>query len=118
MKRSSKSKKLLVAAILVIAALLAGETVREKISYDYYTKFFEHSYWQIQKGMTKTEVQRIVGQPEDVTKEGAEENWYWHAGNHRGPLLKLLHLAPQRGYELNVVFDSENQVNDFYAGAK
>lgn len=118
MKGSSKSKKLLIAAIVVIAALLAGETVREKISYDYYTKFFEHSYWQIQKGMTKLEVAQVAGQPEEITSEGAEENWYWRASNHKGPLLKLLHLAPQRGYELNVAFDSENQVRDVYAGAR
>ncbi|MGB9180281.1 MAG: hypothetical protein WCB68_13695 [Pyrinomonadaceae bacterium] len=118
MKGSSKGKKGLIALVVLLVCLCVIETAREKFSYDYYTKFFEHSYWQIQKGMTQAEVARVAGQPEEVTREGAEENWYWRASNHRGPLLKLLHIASGKGYELNVAFDNENQVRDVYAGAK
>jgi outer membrane protein assembly factor BamE (lipoprotein component of BamABCDE complex) len=109
------TKKRVVIILCIVVALLALELGREYVSYRMTSNKFESSYWRLQgrTGMTKEEVRSIVGEPEQVEMGAADENWYWYAHNHRGPLWKLFTSA--RGYELNVQFDKTGRMLDVYS---
>ena len=104
-----------VIVLCIILALLAAELGREYIGYRMESNRLEGGYWRLQgrTSMTKDEVRRILGEPDAVLPAASEENWYWMARVHRGPLLRL--LMPGEGYVLNAQFDEEGRLIDVYS---
>jgi hypothetical protein len=115
-------KKLIILAVLAVALLL-GELARERAMYIVQRRKLEASYWTIDKqmraegGLNKKDIQKMVGSPEKVTQDAAQELWRWSAQNSQGRLWQMLRLASDKGhYELDVEFDKEGQVANVYSG--
>ncbi len=107
--------KRVVLVITVILILLAFELGREHVIYRMQSNRLESSYWKLQgrTGMTREEVRGLVGEPDHMETGAADENWYWLARTHRGPLWRL--IIPGGGYELNVQFDPQGRMLDVYS---
>lgn len=113
----TRTKKRILIPAIIVAALFAAELAREQITFMIATKRLERSYWQLQegpRGRSKEEVRQLIGEPEQVTREGAAEYWHWYAHNRRGPILKRL-ISAQGDYELMVEFDQANKMLDVYS---
>ena len=113
-----KPKKRTLVIILVALILLPfAELVREEIVYALVSRKLERAYKQIEKGMTKEQIQLMVGEPDStITREG-EETWYWDAMNHQGWLWNRIGLAWVKGhYGITSRFNAEGKVTDSWGG--
>jgi outer membrane protein assembly factor BamE (lipoprotein component of BamABCDE complex) len=108
-------KKRVVIVLCILVALVAFEAGREYVVYRMESNRLEGGYWKLQgrAGMTKEEVRAIAGEPNHVEQSATDENWYWYAGQSRGPLWKIISRGP--GYELNVQFDKAGRMLDVYS---
>ena len=111
----SRTRKRVVIVISTLLVLLALELGREHVIYRMQSNRLESSYWKLQgrSGMTKDEVRGVAGEPDRVETGATDENWYWLARTHRGPLWRL--MIPGGGYELNVQFDRQGRMLDVYS---
>jgi outer membrane protein assembly factor BamE (lipoprotein component of BamABCDE complex) len=108
-------KKRAVIIVSIVVALLAFELGREYVVYRLASNRFESGYWKLQgrTGISKEEVRAVLGEPEQVESGATDENWYWYARNHGGPLWRL--FSSGAGYELNVQFDKTGRMLDVYS---
>ena len=109
------TRKRVVIIVSVLLVLLAFELGREHVIYRMQSNRLESSYWKLQgrTGITKEEVRGLVGEPDRTETGATDENWYWLARTHRGPLWRL--IIPGGGYELNVQFDPQGRMLDVYS---
>lgn len=109
------TKKRVVIILSILVALFALELGREYVAYRMASNRLEGGYWKLQgrTGMTREEVRKAIGEPDMVSPAATEENWYWLASNHRGPILKF--LSSGEGYILNAQFDKEGRMIDVYS---
>ena len=111
----TRSKKRVIVLLCVLALLFFAELGREYVVYRMNSNKLEGGYWRIngRTGMTREQVREIIGEPDVVLPGEAEENWYWDAGRHKGPLLRL--ALPGKAYVLNARFDPQGRMIDVYS---
>jgi hypothetical protein len=111
----TRGKKRFIIIVSVALALLCAELGREYVAFRMNSNKLEGGYWRIngRTGMTKEQVREAIGEPDVILPGDAEENWYWDAGRHKGPLLRL--VRPGKAYVLNARFDPEGRMIDVYS---
>lgn len=115
----ARRKRLVVIVLIVLVLLFGLELGREEFVYLYLNNYMEHAYWRIRPGQTKEQVTEILGPPDRMQKEVAQENWYWSAREQQGWLWQKTGLTSlKKYYQLTVIFDQQNTVTDFFAETK
>lgn len=112
----TRTKKRVIILLCILAALFFAELGREYVAYRMNSNKLEGGYWRIngRTGMTREQVREVIGEEPDLVEPGeAEENWYWDAGRHKGPLLRL--VSRGKSYVLNARFDKDGRMIDVYS---
>jgi outer membrane protein assembly factor BamE (lipoprotein component of BamABCDE complex) len=113
-KRILKGLAIILAAL---AAIFGLELARERIVYRRTSSRLESAHAQLKVGMTKDEVRRLAGEPEEVTERKPDEYWLWSARNRQGELWRRLGMTSARGhYDLIVRFDGGSRITKIFGG--
>jgi hypothetical protein len=119
MKRVRRKRivKGVAAALAVLSILFVAELLRERFVYRRISNRIESAHGQLRAGMTKDEVRRVAGAPEEIARRPPDEYWTWTARGHQGELWGRLGLATAKGhYDLIVRFDGEDRITKIFGG--
>jgi outer membrane protein assembly factor BamE (lipoprotein component of BamABCDE complex) len=110
-------KRIFKALAIIIVALFGLELARERFVYRRISSKIESAHALLKTGMTKEEVRRIAGEPEEINERRPDEYWVWSSRSHQGELWRRLGMTSARGhYDLVVRFDGENRITKIFGG--